>query len=144
MEFLQGEAKGSLNTNMAWWLFPGAPRAQRVTPHPISVDALDHRIGKHKNVTFRTILATSIFVTTLGSLEATTYFGKHLPRVARAAPIRNVSNFYCFLWKIPMEHRPGREGRKGVMQPFLHPTLKLTVLLSNFIFGDPSPTPALG
>lgn len=38
--------------------------------------------------------------------------------VAGAAAIRNVSNFHCFLWKIPMEHRPGYEGRKGAMQPF--------------------------
>lgn len=75
-------------------------------------------MGKHKNVTFRTILAISIFVTALGSSKATTYFGEHLPHIARAAPIRNVSNFHCFLWKIPTEHRPGCEGRKGVMQPF--------------------------
>lgn len=123
MEFLQGEAKGSqsagsLNTNLARWLFPGAPRAPCVTPHPNSADVPDHRIGKHKNVTFRTILAISIFVTTLGSLKTMTYLGEHPPYIAGAAPIRNVSNFHCFLWKIPMEHHPGYEGRKGAMQPF--------------------------
>lgn len=43
--------------------FPGALRARCVTPHPNSADVPDHQMGKHKNVTFRTILAISIFVT---------------------------------------------------------------------------------